>query len=266
VGCGPHNQPQGLFDLGAFTIDLLLVAFACAIVIALVVRYLNSRLSMENPGRLQLAFETAIEYTSEQISEVFPRFNHYVGAMALTIFVWALLMNLMDLVPIDLPPTIAEGIGHLLGFKQVFFRQVPTAALDTPFAMATVVFVMMVTYQVRANGIGGYLKHFMVHPYGKFALPFNVITVLIEDVSKPVSLALRLFGNMFAGELIFALLALLSYASLQPVSPDAAIWMPLHLIGGMVWSLFDLLIAVLQAFIFAVLTVVYLGMAQQPNH
>lgn len=266
AGCGPGHQPQGLVDFGFFTLDLLLLSFACAIAVALLARFVCGRLSIDNPGRLQLAFEAAVEYTSDQVREVFPRFNHYVGAMAVTVFMWVMLMNLLDLVPIDIAPTIAAGVGGLFGIDEVYFRAVPTAALDTPFAMAIVVFVMMVAFQIRANGIGGYLKRFLVHPYGKYAVPANIVTVLIEDLSKPISLALRLFGNMFAGELIFALLGLLSFASLQTLTADSAIWMSLHFAGGIVWSLFHLLIALLQAFIFAVLTVVYLGMAQQPEH
>ncbi|NNC24154.1 F0F1 ATP synthase subunit A [Salinisphaera sp. USBA-960] len=266
VGCGADHQPQGLVDFNAVTLDLLLVSLACALTIAVVARVLGSRLSMESPGRLQLAVEAAVEYITDQIREVFPRVNHFVGAMALLIFFWVLLMNMADLVPIDLPPTVAGLIGGAFGVEETYFRFVPTAALDTPFAMAIVVFVMTVTYQIRANGVGGYFKRFLVHPYGKYALPANIVTVLIEDLSKPISLALRLFGNLFAGELIFALLALLTFATLEPISAAVAIWAPLHFIGGVIWSLFHLLIIVLQAFIFAVLTIVYLGMAQQPEH
>jgi F-type H+-transporting ATPase subunit a len=264
IGCNAQTgQPSGLVGFHAFTVDLLLVAFLCAIAIGLLSLYLRRRLSLENPGRLQIAFEFGVEYISDQVGEVFRRENHYVGAMALTIFTWVTLMNLMDLVPVDLLPGIAGGVSTLLGVQENHFRHVPTAALDTPFAMAIVVFVMMIGYQVRANGPWGYIKRFLFQPYGKYGLPMNLVTTMIDDLAKPVSLALRLFGNMFAGELIFALLALLTVAATHPLGVSVAWWAPAHFVGGLIWSLFDLLIGVLQAFIFAVLTIVYLGMAQQ---
>jgi F-type H+-transporting ATPase subunit a len=265
IGCNPKtHQVSGLLALHAFTVDLLLIAFVCALAIGVLALILRRRLSVDNPGRLQLTFEFAAEYITEQIQEVFPRMNHYVGAMALTIFTWVLFMNLFDLIPVDTIPGVAGLIGHHgFGMREVFFRDVPTAALDTPFAMAIVVFVMMVAYQIRANGPWGYTKRFLLHPYGKYAGPMNAITTLIDDVAKPVSLALRLFGNMFAGELVFTLLALLTITALEPLSASLIFWAPAQFIAGFLWSLFDFLIAVLQAFIFAVLAIVYLGMAQQ---
>jgi F-type H+-transporting ATPase subunit a len=265
-GCNAQTgQPSGLMDFGAFTLDLLLIAFLCAIALGLLSLYLRRILSVEKPGRLQVAFEFGVEYISEQVGEVFRRENHYVGAMALTIFIWVTLMNLMDLVPVDLLPEIAGGVSNLLGVQESHFRHVSTAALDTPFAMAIVMFVMMIGYQIRANGPWGYVKRFLFQPYGKYGLPMNLVTTAIDDLAKPGSLALRLFGNMFAGELIFVLLALLTIATTNPLGVSVAWWAPVHFVGGLIWSLFDMLIGVLQAFIFAVLTIVYLGMAQQPE-
>lgn len=267
VGCSTEtHQPTDLVDFHAFTVDLLLIGFLCAVAIGLLSLFLRRRLSVENPGYLQIAFEGGVEYIGDQVGQVFRRENHYVGAMALTIFTWVALMNLMDLIPVDLIPGFAGLVGHhVFGLQHVYFRQVPTAALDTPFAMALVVFTMMVAYQIRANGFWGYIKRFLFHPYGKYGLPMNIITTLIDDISKPISLALRLFGNMFAGELVFALLAMLTIAALEPPSAAVALWAPLHFVTGLVWSLFDMLIALLQAFIFAVLSIVYLGMAQQTS-
>ncbi len=264
LGCNPQTHaPNGLVDFHAFTLDLILISLLCALGLGLVAWRVGRKLSVDNPNRFQVALEAIVEYITEQIRTVFPQVNHYVGAMALTIFTWVFLMNAMDLIPIDLIPQIAAGVGHLFGIQPVYFRVVPTAALDTPFAMAIVIFVLMVFYQFKANGPVGYFKRFLVHPYGKFGGPANIVTTLIDDLSKPVSLALRLFGNMFAGELIFALLALLTYSALNPAGWSVAVWVPAHLLTGIVWSLFDLLIATLQAFIFGVLAIVYLGMAQQ---
>lgn len=266
AGCGVDNQPGGLVDFGAFTLDLILVGLICAGLVAALALFVRNRLTVEDPSRLQLTVEAGVEYVNDQVKQVFHGRNDFVGAMAVAIFIWVAAMNLMDLVPIDLIPSIVGGIGALFGAEHVFFRDVPTAALDTPFAMALVVFVIMVYYQIRANGIGGYIKRFLTHPYGKYAVPANILTTLIDDLAKPVSLALRLFGNMFAGELIFALLAMLTLSALSPVSGMVAVWAPLHFLTGFAWSLFDLLIALLQAFIFSVLTIVYLGMAQQTDH
>lgn len=266
AGCGVNNQPTGLIDFGAFTLDLILIGLICAAVVGLLSLFVRKNLTIDDPSRLQLVVESGIEYVREQIGQVFHGSNDFVGAMAVTIFAWVTAMNLMDLIPVDLFPTVLGVIGHSLGAEHVYFRDVPTAALDTPFAMALVVFVIMIYYQVRANGPLGYFKRFLTHPYGKFGGPANVLTTLIDDVAKPVSLALRLFGNMFAGELVFALLAMLTLSALSPFSGMVAVWAPLHFVAGFIWSLFDLLIALLQAFIFCVLTIVYLGMAQQTDH
>lgn len=264
LGCNPQtHQPNGLVDFHAFDLDVILISLLCAVGLISLAWFMRRRWSVEAPGRFQSALEFIVEYIGDQIREVFPKANNYVGAMALTIFTWVFLMNAMDLIPVDLIPSIAGGVGHLLGIHTVYFRDVPTASLDTPFAMAIVIFVLMVFYQFRANGAGGYAKRFLFHPYGKFGGPANIVTTLIDDLAKPVSLALRLFGNMFAGELIFALLALLTFSALSPPSWSAVGWVPTQLVTGVAWTGFDLLIATLQAFIFGVLAIVYLGMAQQ---
>ncbi|HEX5313866.1 MAG TPA: F0F1 ATP synthase subunit A [Gammaproteobacteria bacterium] len=263
-GCNPQtHQPNGLVDFHAFNLDVILMSVLLAAGLVAFAWFMRRRWSAGKPGRLQYSLEFIIEYIGDQIREVFPKANNYVGAMALTIFVWVFLMNAMDLIPIDLIPSIVGGIHSATGAGTAYFRDVPTATLDVPFAMAIVIFVLMVVYQIRVNGPGGYAKRFLFHPYGKFGAPMNIVTTLIDDLAKPVSLALRLFGNMFAGELIFALLALLTLSALQPPSLSAVGWIPANIVLGIVWTVFDLLIATLQAFIFGVLAIVYLGMAQQ---
>lgn len=266
AGCTAAHKPSGLVDFGVFTLDLILVGLICAALVALLALFVRKRLTVEDPSGIQMAIEAGVEYVSDQVGQVFHKRNDFVGAMALAIFLWVATMNLADIIPVDLVPGVLGGIGHALGFEHVYFRIVPTAALDTPFAMAIVVFAIMVYYQFRANGAKGYAMRFLTHPYGKYAAPANIITTLIDDLSKPVSLALRLFGNMFAGELIFALLAMLTLSALTPPSAMALVWAPLHFLGGFIWSVFHLLIVFLQAFIFAVLSIVYLGMAQQTDH
>lgn len=266
AGCTADHQPGGLVDFSVFTLDLILVGLVCAAIVAGFALIVRKYLTAEEPGAIQASVEAGVEYVSDQVGQVFHKRNDFVGAMALAIFLWVAMMNLMDIIPVDLVPSVLGGIGHLFGVEHVFFRIVPTAALDTPFAMALVVFVVMIYYQVTANGAKGYAMRFLTHPYGKWGGPANILTTLIDDISKPVSLALRLFGNMFAGELIFALLAMLTLSALSPVSGMVAVWAPLHFLGGLIWSIFHLLIVFLQAFIFSVLTIVYLGMAQQTDH
>lgn len=169
IGCNPAtHHPHGLVDLGAFFLDSIIVAGFFAVLLGGFAFYMRNRWTAGTPGRLQYALEFILDYTHEQVSMVFPKVNHYVGAMAVTIFLWVFLMNVMDIVPIDLVPSIASGIGALLGVEHAYFRLVPTATLDVPFAMAIVVFVLMIYYQIQANGPVGYVKRFLFHPYGKF--------------------------------------------------------------------------------------------------
>lgn len=266
VGCNPETHaPNGLVDFGAFNIDVIIMSLLFATLLSVFAFCMRKRWTAGEPGRVQYAMEFVVDYIQDQIREVFPRANHYVAAMAITIFFWVFMMNAVDLVPIDLIPVIAGGIGGLFGVETVHFRPLATATLDVPAAMAIVVFILMIVYQFQANGPVGYFKRFLFHPYGKFGGPANIITTLIDDIAKPVSLSLRLFGNMFAGELIFSLLALLTYSALHASSWSVLGWAPAHFVAGVLWTLFDLLIVTLQAFIFAVLTIVYLGMAQQAD-
>jgi F-type H+-transporting ATPase subunit a len=178
--------------------------------------------------------------------------------MALTIFVWVWLMNFMDLIPVDLLPVIASWFGiHYL-------KVVPTTDLNVPLAMALTVFLLTVFYNIKVKGPVGYLKMFLFHPFGKFAIPANIVMTAIEEVAKPLSLGLRLFGNMFAGELVFLLIALLGGAA--ALGAGLLIWFPLQVVLDLGWLLFHILVITLQAFIFMVLTIVYLGMAHTADH
>ena len=161
--------------------------------------------------------------------------------MALTIFVWVFLMNLMDLIPVDWIPALATASGiH-------FMKIVPSTDLNVTLGMSISVFVLIIFYSIQQKGIGGFLAELSLQPLGKWALPFNLFLELVGLIAKPISLALRLFGNMYAGEMIFILIALL---------PFWAQWML-----SVPWALFHILIITLQAFIFMVLTIVYLAMA-----
>jgi F-type H+-transporting ATPase subunit a len=179
--------------------------------------------------------------------------------MALTIFVWVVLMNALDLIPVDLLPRIAQWIGMGAGHdpEHVYLRILPTADVSTTFALALSVFVLTIIYGLKNRGIVGTFKHYLTHPYGKWAAPFNLVMTILDELARPLSLALRLWGNMFAGELIFMLIALFGFSLV--VAPG-------QVLLGLLWSWFETLVIVLQAFIFMLLSVVYLAMTVQKDH
>ncbi|HFE32802.1 MAG TPA: F0F1 ATP synthase subunit A, partial [Gammaproteobacteria bacterium] len=202
--------------------------------------------------------ESILEFVQTQVKDSFPGHNPLIAPLALTIFVWVWLMNFMDLIPVDLLPVIGSWFGiHYL-------KVVPTTDLSTPMAMALTVFALTLFYNIKVKGLGGYLKMFLFHPFGKFAVPANIVMTAIEEVAKPLSLGLRLFGNMFAGELVFLLIALLAGAA--TLGAGLLIWFPLQVVLDLAWLLFHILVITLQAFIFMVLTIVYLGMAHTTDH
>lgn len=240
-------------------LDTVIVSLFLGLLFILLGWWLGKRLSADKPSRVQNAVEMVIEFVDNQTSPLFPGRDRLIGPLALTIFLWVFIMNLMDIVPVDLVPLIAQWIGvNAFGLPahEVHFRLVPTAGLAPPLAMALTVFVLTIVYGLRSKGVGGYFKGFLTHPFGIYLAPFNFVMSVIEEIAKPVSLALRLFGNMFAGELVFMLVALLGYT-----------WIMLlpQLILGWVWTGFELLIILIQAFIFMLLSVVYLAMASSDD-
>ena len=210
------------------------------------------------PGPFQNFVESILDFVQGQIKDGFPHAPAMIAPMALTIFIWVWLMNFMDLIPVDLLPLIASWFGiHYL-------KVVPTTDLSTTFAMSFTVFLLIVFYNLKSKGPVGYLKMFLFHPFGKFFVPVNVVMTAIEELAKPLSLGLRLFGNMFAGELVFLLIALLGGAATLGIG--LLIWFPLQVVLDLGWLLFHILVITLQAFIFMVLTIVYLSMAHTADH
>ena len=249
-----NSSPGGFWSLhvDTFTISLLL-GFLLAGVLAVVAR--NAKL--ENPGRLQLFVESLIEMVDSQVKDAFHAKSKLIAPLALTIFSWILLMNAMDMLPVDLLPSIAQWIGVSffgLEAEHVYLRVVPTADVNTTFAMSISVMILIVAFSLKAKGLGGYGKELLTAPFhasgvvGTIILaPINFVFQLIELIAKPISLSLRLFGNLYAGELIFILIALLP-------------WWCQWLLGGP-WVIFHILVITLQAFVFMMLTIVYLSLA-----
>ena len=264
AGCSAAtHKPDGLISFSSFFVDAWLMAALVAVIIGFIAWRIGRNLNPDTPSGMQNVLEALVEFVDSQVRDVqFLRGNKLIGPMALTIFTWVFLMNAIDLIPVDLIPSIAGWVGqHVFGMEHTYFRAVPTANLGAPFGMALSVFVLIIFYNLKTRGLTGYIKMFLLHPFGKYLVPVNIVMTVIEEFAKPLSLALRLFGNMFAGELVFMLIALLVLG--HAVHPGWGLigWGLLQLVAGMAWSIFHILVITLQAFIFMVLTIVYLGMA-----
>ena len=253
--CDPiTHQAAGFW---AFHLDTMIFSYLLAALIVFVSWRLGGKLSPGVPGGFQNFVESILDFVSGQVRDTFPGHNPLIGPLALTIFVWVFLMNFMDLIPVDLLPLIASWFGI------PYLKAVPTTDLNTTLAMSLTVFGLIIFYNIKVKGLGGYLKMFLFHPFGKFFVPVNVVMSIIEELAKPLSLGLRLFGNLFAGELVFLLIALLGGTA---VGAMFYFMFPLQIILDLGWLIFHLLVITLQAFIFMVLTIVYLAMAHAKDH
>ena len=203
------------------------------------------------PSGLQSFVEMVVEFIDNTVKDTFHHSSKIVAPMALTIFIWVFFMNAMDLIPIDWLPMVAQQV---TGDPHLFFKVVPTTDPNATLGMALGVFVLMIGYSIKNKGIGGFVRELALHPFNHpVMIPFNLFLELVGLIAKPISLALRLFGNLYAGEMIFILIALLYSAGL--------IW---GLGGGVLqlgWAIFHILVIALQAFVFMVLTTVYMAMA-----
>lgn len=222
-------------------VDTILIGWVMAAAIIATGWLIGRRLEEGVPRGLQNVLEALLEFVDDQVKGIFSVADPMVGALAFTVFLWVFLMNAMDLLPVLLLPTVA----HAFGVQD--FRSTPTADPYTTLGLALSVFLLTLYYHIKHKGLWGYLKGFLVHPFGPYLFPINILMTTVDEIAKPLSLGLRLFGNMFAGELVFLLIALL---------PWWVAWAP-----GVLWSIFHLLIITLQAFIFMVLTIMYLAMA-----
>ena len=197
------------------------------------------------PGLAQNFTEMMVEFVDGQVKDTFHGRSNVIAPLGLTIFCWVFLWNFMDLIPVDLLPLI----GSLMGME--YLRVVPSTDLNATFALSISVFILIIFYSIKIKGVFGFAKELTCTPFGPWLMPFNLMLKLVEELAKPISLALRLFGNLYAGELIFILIALLP-PLMQPFL-------------SFPWAIFHILIITLQAFIFMVLTIVYLSLAQEDH-
>lgn len=219
------------------------------------------------PGKMQNLVETLVEWADNSVKESFHGPRDFVGPLALTVFVWVLFWNVLDIVPVDWIPVLAQKIGeHAFGMDphHVYMRIVPSADMNATFGLSVSVLLLIIVYSFKGKGAAGYAKEFLTHPFGANPLlvPANLVLNFVELLAKPISLALRLFGNLYAAELIFMLIALLAMtASGFDVASGLSFFAAV--VMGLIWALFHLLVIPLQAFIFMTLTIVYISLAYE---
>jgi F-type H+-transporting ATPase subunit a len=240
-----------------WNVDTLFMSALLAIAVSLVLWIAARRVvSSAAPSGLAGFVEFIYDWVDDQVSSIYPGERRFMTALALTLFSWVVAMNTMDLLPVDLPGEVAGAFGAK------YWRVLPTSDLNGTIAMAIVVLLLVILFSIRAKGIGGYLHEWAAAPFGIWFFPFNIVLNFIELLAKPVSLGMRLYGNMYAGELLFILIALLGFVvsgwNLGSVAAFLA-----QIVFGAAWAIFHILIVLLQAYIFMVLPIVYIAMAEE---
>lgn len=232
----------------SINIDSIFFSFVLGVFFLSVFFKVAKNATSDVPGKLQTIVELVVMFVDSTVNDFYRGKSKVIAPLALTVFVWVLLMNLMDLLPVDLLPIIAE---HCLGLPNL--RVVPTADINVPLSMALGVFILILFYSINMHGIVKFIQGLIMHPFNHpVFIPINLILEVVSLLSKPFSLGLRLFGNMYAGELIFILIT-----ALLPWWSQWALSLP--------WAIFHIFITILQAFIFMVLTIVYLSIASEQH-
>ena len=253
-----HKQ-AALVDWSVFHLDTLFWSVTLGLLTVLILARAAAKATSGVPGRFQAAVEILIEMVESQSKSIVHGDRTFIAPLALTVFVWIFFMNAMDLLPLDLPGFIIGLVAGPEAQHHTYLRVVATADVNTTFAMSIAVFFLTIFYSIKAKGLGGWTMELFTAPFhaegalGKIALVIpNIILNLVEYLSKPVSLAMRLFGNMYGGELVFMLIAGLL---------TTWIGFGFGVLFGAAWAIFHILIILLQAYIFMMLTVVYISMA-----
>jgi len=265
-----QNKPmQGVIDFSVFNLDSIFWAVLLGVIGAWLLWRAARVATSGVPGRFQAAVEILVEMVDNQAKGIIHNANSrkLVAPLALTVFVWIFLMNAMDLLPVDLLPKLWEIIYGSAGHDphHAYMRVVPTADLSTTLGLSTSVLLVCLAYNIKIKGVGGWVHELFTAPFGNHPLlwPVNFLMQMIEFAAKTVSHGMRLFGNMYAGELVFMLIALMGGAAAMSLS---GILLPIgHVIAGSVWAIFHILIITLQAFIFMMLTLVYVGQAHDAH-
>ncbi len=240
-------------------VDTLIVSGLVGIVVFGLMAWIAHRATPGVPGKLQAFLEVVASMVDTQVRDTFHGDSKLVTPLALTIFVWVFCMNAIDLIPVD----FIAGLMHLSGVEH--FRAVPTTDPNATFAMSLTVFALIIIFNLRFKGVGGLAHEVFGAPFGLWLAPVNFALRVIEEAAKPISLALRLFGNMFAGEVLFILIVLLAGIWSSEAVVTSSVSMLGHVLLSLGWAIFHILIITLQAFIFMMLTIVYMSMASESH-
>ena len=260
-----NKEMSGVIDFSVFNIDSIFWGIFLGVVGSFLLWKAASKATSGVPGRFQAAVEILYEMVDTQAKGIIHNAHSrkLVSPLALTVFVWIFLLNAMDFLPVDLFHKIFEvtGLDHSIHY----FRVVPTADLSSTLGMSVSVLLICIYYNIKIKGLGGWFHELTTAPFGEHPIlwPFNFVFQMIEFVAKTVSHGMRLFGNMYAGELIFMLIALMGGTAAMSLT---GILLPIgHVIAGSIWAVFHILIVALQAFIFMMLTLVYIGQAHDAH-
>lgn len=259
------STPEEVAQMGFYAVhvDSMLWSIGLGVLFCAFFYAVAKRATAGVPSKTQTFVEMIVGFVDNSVRESYHGKSKLIAPLALTIFVWIFLMNLMDLIPIDFVPKIAQWIGGLLGHDphHVYMKIVPTTDPNTTLGMSISVFFLIIIFGIKEVGLSNFISQFTMHPFDPRKMPvflrplfyvINLVLELVTLIAKPISLGLRLFGNMYAGELIFILIALMPF------------W--IQWVLSVPWAIFHILVITLQAFVFMMLTIVYLSMVSQTEH
>ena len=244
-----HSVGEGSF--WTLNVDTFVTALLMGLLMVVLFWLATRKATAGVPGKWQAFVEICLEFVDRQAKDTYHGKSKLVTPIAITIFFWILLMNLLKMIPADFIAKPLEWVGvH-------YWKPVPTADVNATLGMAISVFFLMLFFALKSKGLLGFIKEFLTAPFGKWMMPFNLILNIVEWLSKPISLAMRLFGNMFGGEIVFLLIWVLGGAGIAGMFAGAAF--------GFGWMIFHLLVIPLQAFIFMMLSIVYLSLSEDSH-
>jgi F-type H+-transporting ATPase subunit a len=261
-----NREPGGIIDMGVVHWDSVFFSILLAVLFAGSFWFAARKASATSaPKGFQSFVELLIDFVDNTVKESFSHHSKLIAPLALTIFAWVFLFNFMDLLPVDLLPVMAGWFGiHYL-------KSVPSTDVNVTFGMSLTVFALIIFYSIKMKGLGGFVSEFTMQPFAAknpivkvLLIPANLVLEIVPFIARPISLSLRLFGNLFAGEMIFLLIALLTLQGVEGLTSVGG-WLGVfaHVVLGLVWAIFHILVITLQAFIFMVLTIIYLSMAHE---
>ncbi|RVU82520.1 F0F1 ATP synthase subunit A [Leucothrix sargassi] len=255
------KQQASEMGFNAIHLDSMLWSIGLGVLFCAVFYMVAKRATSGVPGKMQAFIEMIVEFVDSNVRDSYHGTSKVIAPLALTIFVWIFLMNFMDLIPVDYIPVLAQKIGAAMGHDphHVYMKVVPSTDPNVTLGMSISVFALIIIYSIKEKGLGGFISELTLHPFSSnnpiakiLLIPVNLILETVTLIAKPISLGLRLFGNMYAGELIFVLIALMPFY--------------LQFLLSVPWAIFHILVITLQAFIFMMLTIIYLSLASQTDH